>query len=217
MKKTPRFPSGLAFLTISAMLLVVLAVPATARAEDPLPSWNDGPAKQAIVEFVRTTTDASSPQFVPTEKRIATFDQDGTLWVEKPMVPQLAYCLDRVSAVAEKKPELKNVEPFKTVLSGDRAAIAKLTMPDLEKIARRHAHRHHDGSISGRSEAVARDGQGPALEKALQRADLPADAGGAEVSSRQRLQDLHRQRRRPGLHSRLRRADLRHPARAGRR
>ena len=101
---------------------------------DPLPSWNDGPAKEAIVEFVRTTTDASSPQFVSAEKRIATFDQDGTLWVEKPTVPQLAYCLDRVSAVAEKKPELKNVEPFKTVLSGDRAAIAKLTMPDLEKI-----------------------------------------------------------------------------------
>jgi phosphoserine phosphatase len=102
---------------------------------DPLPSWNDGPAKQAVVEFVRTTTDASSPQFVPPEKRIATFDQDGTLWVEKPVVPQLKYCFDRVPAVAKKKPELKNAEPFKTVLSGDRAAIARLTMPDLEKIA----------------------------------------------------------------------------------
>jgi phosphoglycolate phosphatase-like HAD superfamily hydrolase len=101
---------------------------------DPLPSWNDGPAKEAIVEFVRTTTDASSPQFVSTEKRIATFDQDGTLWVEKPTVSQLAYCLDRVSAAAEKKPELKNVEPFKTVLSGDRAAIARLSIPDLQKI-----------------------------------------------------------------------------------
>jgi phosphoserine phosphatase len=87
------------------------------------------------VEFVRTTTDASSPQFVPPEKRIATFDQDGTLWVEKPVVPQLKYCFDRVPAVAKKKPELKNAEPFKTVLSGDRAAIARLTMPDLEKIA----------------------------------------------------------------------------------
>jgi len=102
---------------------------------DPLPSWNDGPAKQAVVEFVRTTTDASSPQFVPPEKRIATFDQDGTLWVEKPVVPQVKYCFDRVPAVAKKKPELKGAEPFKTVLSGDRAAIARLTMPDLEKIA----------------------------------------------------------------------------------
>ncbi len=101
---------------------------------DLLPSWNEGPAKEAIVEFVRTTTDASSPQFVSREQRIATFDQDGTLWVEKPTVPQLRYCLDRVSAAAEKKPEIKNVEPFKTVLSGDQAAIAGLTMPDLKKI-----------------------------------------------------------------------------------
>ena len=101
---------------------------------DPLPSWNDGPAKAAIVEFVRRTTDASSPQFVPTEKRIATFDQDGTLWVEKPTVPQLKYCLDRVSALARKKPELTSVEPFKTVLGGDRAALTKLTMSDLKKI-----------------------------------------------------------------------------------
>jgi phosphoserine phosphatase len=106
-----------------------------ARAQtDPLPSWNDGPAKEAVVEFVRATTDASSQQFVSAEKRIAAFDQDGTLWVEKPTVPQLKYCLDRVPAVAQRKPDLKNVEPFKSVLSGDRAAIARLTMPDLEKI-----------------------------------------------------------------------------------
>src|SRR5262245_4003411 len=102
---------------------------------DPLPSWNDGPAKQRIVEFVRTTTDKTSPEFVAPEARIATFDQDGTLWVEHPIYTQVAYCLDRVPSVVAKKPELKNVEPFKTVLSGDRAAIAKLTLPDLEKIA----------------------------------------------------------------------------------
>jgi phosphoglycolate phosphatase-like HAD superfamily hydrolase len=102
---------------------------------DPLASWNDGPAKQQIVDFVRTTTDIASPNFVPPEARIATFDQDGTLWVEHPIYTQVAYCFDRVPAVVAKKPELKNVEPFKTVLSGDRAAIAKLTLPDLEKIA----------------------------------------------------------------------------------
>jgi phosphoglycolate phosphatase-like HAD superfamily hydrolase len=102
---------------------------------NPLASWNDGPAKQQIVDFVRTTTDKASPNFVPPEARIATFDQDGTLWVEHPIYTQVAYCFDRVPAVVAKKPELKNVEPFKTVLSGDRAAIAKLTLPDLEKIA----------------------------------------------------------------------------------
>ena len=100
----------------------------------PLPSWNDGPAKKAILEFVQATTDQSSPKFVPPEARIATFDQDGTLWVEHPLYTQVLYCLERVPVLAAKKPELKNVEPFKTVLSGNREAMAKLTMPDLEKI-----------------------------------------------------------------------------------
>ena len=75
-----------------------------------------------------------SPKFVPPEERIATFDQDGTLWVEHPMYSQVIYCLERVPAVVKAKPELKNVEPFKTVLSGNREAIAKLSMQDLEKI-----------------------------------------------------------------------------------
>ncbi len=101
---------------------------------DPLPSWNDGAAKQAVENFVRATTETGSANFVAPEERIATFDQDGTLWVEKPLPTQLIYCLDRVGAFVKQKPELKNVEPFKTVLSGDRAAMAKLTMKDLEKI-----------------------------------------------------------------------------------
>lgn len=101
---------------------------------DPLRSWNDGPAKQAIVGFVKSATTEGSPGFIPPAERIVTFDQDGTLWVEQPLYAQVVYCLDRVSAVVALKPELKDVEPFKTVLSGDRAAIAKLGMPDLEKI-----------------------------------------------------------------------------------
>ena len=113
-------------------LAFVLALPLFAV--DPLPSWNDGPAKSAIVQFVKVTTDKASPQFVPPAERIATFDQDGTTWVEKPMVSQVMFCLDRVGSLAKAKPELANVEPFKTVLSGDRTAMAKLTMPDLEKI-----------------------------------------------------------------------------------
>ena len=80
------------------------------------------------------TTDKSSPRFVSHEERIATFDQDGTLWVEHPIYTQVLYCLDRVPAVVKEKPELANVEPFKTVLSGDREAIAKLSMHDLFKI-----------------------------------------------------------------------------------
>jgi phosphoglycolate phosphatase-like HAD superfamily hydrolase len=100
----------------------------------PLASWNEGPAKQAILDFVRATTDQASPQFVPPEQRIATFDQDGTLWVEHPMYTQVVYCLERVPAVVAQKPELKSREPFKTVLSGNREAIAKLSLQDLEDI-----------------------------------------------------------------------------------
>ena len=116
-------------------LVALLALGADAQAQiDPLPSWNDGAAKSAIVAFVRNTTDQASPEFVPPAERIATFDQDGTLWVEHPMYSQVMYCLERVPDVVAKKPELKNVEPFKTVLSGNREAIAKLPMDDLVKI-----------------------------------------------------------------------------------
>jgi phosphoglycolate phosphatase-like HAD superfamily hydrolase len=107
---------------------------AGAQTTDPLPSWNDGPSKQAIVQFVQQTTTQGSPQFVPPEARVATFDQDGTLWVEHPIYSQVLYCLDRVPALVKAKPELANVEPFKTVLSGNREAIAKLPMKELEKI-----------------------------------------------------------------------------------
>ena len=99
-----------------------------------MPSWNEGPAKQAILKFVQVTTDQSSPKFVPSLDRVATFDQDGTLWVEHPMYSQVVYCLDRVPALVKEKPELANIEPFKTVLSGDREAIAKLPKEDLIKV-----------------------------------------------------------------------------------
>jgi len=101
---------------------------------DPLPSWNDGAAKQAIVEFVHATTAQGSPQLVAPEERIATFDQDGTLWVEHPIYTQVTYCFERLPAVVEAKPELAKVEPFKTVLSGNREAIAKLSLDDLMKV-----------------------------------------------------------------------------------
>jgi hypothetical protein len=106
-----------------ALLAIILAGHTVSRAQDPLPSWNDGPAKQAILDFVRETTETGGEKFVPAEERIATFDQDGTLWVEHPMYSQVIYCLERVPALAEKKPELKKTEPFKTVLSRSREAM----------------------------------------------------------------------------------------------
>jgi phosphoglycolate phosphatase-like HAD superfamily hydrolase len=127
--------SALAALpTVSSPLFRVASRAQAAAPDDPLPSWNEGPARQAIITFVKEATDQASPKFVPVAERIATFDQDGTLWVEHPIYTQVVYCLDRVPAVVAKKPELKAVEPFKTVLSGNREAIAKLSLRDLEKI-----------------------------------------------------------------------------------
>jgi phosphoserine phosphatase len=131
--KTRRAPS----LATIALACMVVFVTTKAEAADPLSSWNDGPAKQAIVEFVKATTTQGSPQFVPPEERIATFDQDGTLWVEHPMYTQVMYCLEKVPALVKAKPELAKVAPFSTVLEvlhGDRAAMEKLTMDDLVKI-----------------------------------------------------------------------------------
>jgi phosphoserine phosphatase len=124
-------------ICVSLFALIVAAATAEAQgttSADPLPSWNDGAAKQAILDFVRFTTDTANSKYVLPEDRIATFDQDGTLWVEHPMYTQVVYCLERVPAAVAAKPELAKVEPFKTVLSGDREAIAKLPMDDLFKI-----------------------------------------------------------------------------------
>jgi hypothetical protein len=117
------------------VVLAALMSAASARSQtDPLPSWNDGAAKKAIVDFVKSTTTQGGSGFVPQAERIATFDQDGTLWVEKPMYSQVMYCLDRVPDVVKARPELANEEPFKTVLTGNREAIAKLPEQDLMKI-----------------------------------------------------------------------------------
>ena len=117
-----------------------LPIAGSARAQTPgsgglLPSWNDGPAKQAIFNFVRATIDRSSPDYVFPEDRIAVFDQDGTLWVEHPMYTQVVYCLERVPAAVERNPRLRQNEAFKIVLSGNRDAIVRMTTRELEEIA----------------------------------------------------------------------------------
>ena len=137
--KPVAFFVGVLSRTIALSALLALGLAAQAQAQtDPLPSWNDGAAKQAIVNFVKDTTTQGSPKFVPPAERVATFDQDGTLWVEHPMYSQVMYILERVPALVKAKPELAKVAPFSTVLEilkGDRAAMAKLTLPDLEKVA----------------------------------------------------------------------------------
>src|SRR5271163_3257467 len=107
---------------------------------DPLPAWNAGPAKDAIVAFVKDTTDKSSPKYVEPADRIATFDQDGTLWTEHPLYGQAAFALARVGEMASSHPEWKQKEPFKSVLAGDREAMSKFTEADwLQIVAVTHA------------------------------------------------------------------------------
>ena len=105
-------------------LVVLLSLATLARAQaDPLPSWNDGPNKRALVEFVTGVTKEGSPDFVPVAQRIATFDNDGTLWSEQLIYFQFAFALDRVKALAPRHPEWKTEQPFKAVLDGDSKAL----------------------------------------------------------------------------------------------
>ncbi|MFL5026449.1 MAG: HAD family hydrolase [Microvirga sp.] len=112
----------LSWLATLALLATWISV-AVAQT-DPLPSWNDGPAKQAIVAFVTDVTREGSPDFVPPSERVATFDNDGTLWIEQPIYVQFAYALERVRALAPQHPEWKETQPFKAVLEGDMSALA---------------------------------------------------------------------------------------------
>jgi phosphoserine phosphatase len=113
---------------------------ATAQITDSLPSWNDGKAKQSIVEFVAKVTKKGSPDFVPPAERIATFDNDGCLWAEQPMYFQLFFALDRVKALAPQHPEWKDKEPFASLLKGDvKGALAGGEHAMLEIVMATHA------------------------------------------------------------------------------
>ncbi len=122
-----------AFATLPLLPGLLASAAAHAQAA-PLASWNDGPAKQAILDFVRATTDPSSKNFVAAKDRIATFDQDGTLWVEHPIYTQALFALDRISAMAPDHPEWKTVAPFDAVLSGKPDAIGRLTEKDWTEL-----------------------------------------------------------------------------------
>ena len=136
MKKSNIIRNIAFFCLIGACAALTLASPALAQAQarDPLPSFNEGPAKQAIVSFVQKVTDKSSPAYAPPGDRIATFDQDGTLWVEHPLYTQAMFALDRVHELAPKHPAWKTEQPFKAVLANDREAMAGFTEQDWAKI-----------------------------------------------------------------------------------
>ena len=111
-----------------------------AVAADPLPSWSDGPAKQSIFSFVEKVTKEGSPSFVPVPERIATFDNDGTLWCEQPVPVQVYFARDRVKALVSQHPEWTTKEPFASLLKGDlRATLAGGDHALLEIVMATHA------------------------------------------------------------------------------
>ena len=116
-----------------ALLLLAFAASA-AGAEDPLPAWNDGPAKTAILEFVAAVTNEGGDDYVSPGERIAVFDNDGTLWLEQPIYTQLAFAIDRVKALAPEHPEWKTMQPFQALLAGDHAAVAAAGHQGIEEI-----------------------------------------------------------------------------------
>jgi len=117
-----------------ALVALLVIVPASAQDADPLPSWNDGPTKQAIIDFVTKVAEPESGDYVPIKDRIATFDNDGTLWLEQPMYTQLAFALDRVKELAPEHPEWKDTQPFKAVLEGDMKTLAASGEKGIVKI-----------------------------------------------------------------------------------
>lgn len=139
---------GIAFAASLACLASV-----SARAADPLPSWNDGPTKKAITAFVERVTRTGGPDFVAPAERIAVFDNDGTLWSEQPTYVQLAFAMDRVRELAPRHPEWKTTQPFRAVLEDDREALAAAGEHGiLEMVMATHA-----GTTTDEFAAIARD------------------------------------------------------------
>jgi len=139
---------GIRTMALVAVSSIVLAN--SAWASDPLPSWNEGDTKDAIVKFVETVTDTDSPNFVPVAERIATFDNDGTLWSEQPMYFQLQFALDRIKALAPTHPNWQTEEPFASVLKGD---IKNLHTEDLIKVL----YATHAGMNTEEFDAIVKD------------------------------------------------------------
>jgi phosphoglycolate phosphatase-like HAD superfamily hydrolase len=116
-------------------LLSILSVNRAGHSQDLLPSWNDGAAKKAIVDFVARATKEGGPDFVPVAERIATFDNDGTLWCEQPIYVQVQFAIARVKELAPKHPDCKTTELFKSILPDDRNALQTLSIQDFAKVA----------------------------------------------------------------------------------
>jgi hypothetical protein len=163
-------------LHVFAFLLAII-FPTVAYCQDALPSWRDGRAKAAIVEFVKKVTARNGPDFVPIEDRIAVVDNDGTLWSEQPYYFQLGFILDRVKALASEHPEWEGKEPFKSILEGNLAGLASAGEQGIVELGTAT----HSGMTTDEFSKIVSDwfatAKHPRLKRPLQRDHLPADAG----------------------------------------
>jgi hypothetical protein len=155
MKLNPFTIPKIVSCVFSAAALLILRADCLAAqtTPDPLPSWNDGPAKKSIVEFVTKTTKSGSPDFVPVAERIATFDNDGTLWAEQPMYVQLAFAVDRIKNLAPKHSEWKEQEPYASLLKGD----IKGALSAGEKALAQVLMASHSGMTTAEFEQIVKD------------------------------------------------------------
>jgi len=202
---------------LPALQVLTSRVSAQTQAADPLPSWKGGRAKQSILDFVAAVTREGSPDFVPPPERIATFDNDGTLWVEQPMYTQLAFALDRVAAQAAQHPEWKDKQPFKAVLERDMKALAESGERGmLELVMATHADMTTAEFEKIVADWLATARQAPQDRPALHRDGVPADARVAHLLAGERLPDVHRLRRGHRVHATVDGTRLRCAPRAGR-
>ena len=152
-KVISRLTPGIGRRTCLRTGALALLASLTCLAQDPLPSWNESPAKKAILDFVARTTQLGNLDFVPAAERIATFDNDGTLWVEQPVYAQFAFALDRLKALAAKHPEWQNQEPFKDILAGDMKAFEATGEKGLTEVMMAT----HAGMTTAEFEKMVRD------------------------------------------------------------
>jgi phosphoserine phosphatase len=155
----PRLPA------LALGLLLTVAPPGANAQADPLPSWNAGPAKGRILAFVKAVTDDASADYVPPARRIAVFDNDGTLWSEQPAYFQLLFAIDRVKALAPKHPDWKTRQPFKAALEGDLKALAASGEKGLVELVMAS----HAGMTTEQFEQVVRDWIATARHPTLKR------------------------------------------------